>query len=52
MDADGDYIPKSVLNGNARSIVAWNAWKVEKYGANSKVMAPKFIEHGVTETTS
>jgi hypothetical protein len=31
MDADGDYIPKSVLNGNIRSIAAWAAWKKIKY---------------------
>lgn len=36
MDADGDYIPRSVLRGNPRSIVAWNAWKQLKYNGKSK----------------
>lgn len=39
MDADGDYIPKSVLNGNKVSIVAWTAWKKVKYGGKSKSSA-------------
>ena len=30
MDADGDYIPKSVLAGNVRSIKAWQEWKKQK----------------------
>ena len=36
MDADGDYIPRSVVRGNVRSIVAWNEWKVVKYKGTSK----------------
>lgn len=36
MDADGDYVPKSVLKGNVKSIVAWAAWKQLKYNGKSK----------------
>ena len=38
MDADGDYIPRSVLRGNARSIAAWVAWKQVKYNGKSKAL--------------
>jgi hypothetical protein len=36
MDADGDYVPRSVLKGNPRSIVAWAAWKKAKSTATNK----------------
>ena len=36
MDADGDYVPRSVLNGNPRSIAAWVAWKKAKSTATNK----------------
>ena len=41
MDADGDYIPRSVLRGNARSIAAWVAWKQVKYNGKSKSLLPE-----------
>jgi hypothetical protein len=41
MDADGDYIPRSVLRGNARSIAAWVAWKQVKYTGKSKSLLPE-----------
>jgi hypothetical protein len=46
MDADGDYIPKSVLNGNVRSIAAWAAWKQVKYIGKSKVKS-LLLEKGI-----
>ena len=46
MDADGDYVPRSVLNGNAKSIVAWTAWKQVKYNGKSKSLLPEKGVHG------
>lgn len=49
MDADGDYIPRSVLKGNVKSIVDWAAWKQIKYNGKSKVsLATEKGIHGTT----
>jgi hypothetical protein len=48
MDADGDYIPRSVLKGNVKSIVAWTAWKQVKYNGKSKSLA---TEKGIHRST-
>ena len=49
MDADGDYIPRSVLKGNVKSIVAWAAWKQLKYNGKSKSLP---AEKGVHRPTN
>lgn len=50
MDADGDYVPRSILNGNPRSIAAWAAWKQVKYNGKSKVSLA--TEKGIHRTTN
>ena len=53
MDADGDYIPRSVLKGNVKSIVAWAAWKQLKYNGKSKAsLATDKGIHGTTNIPS
>ena len=48
MDADGDYVPRSVLRGNARSIAAWVEWKQVKYNGKSKSLLPEKGVHGTS----
>ena len=48
MDADGDYIPKSALNGNIRSVIEWNAWKKAKYNGKPKAaLLPTPADKGI-----
>ncbi len=49
MDADGDYIPKSVLNGNIRSIRAWEEWKKSK--ANVQTLSANKCIHGTARVS-